>query len=189
VRFTTDFTSEKISSAWTRRGSRIDLPHGQYQIRVAAAGADQSSGSVFTEVSVPNFNAALGVGGLSLGAHTAIPIPDADRLRGVLALIPFATNEIARGTSVAAQLPIRVSAKSAAIPLTITATLAHPDGMTHQLETTQGAARDYARAGGKVYRIALPPELTVGRYRLVIETTLGGTTIIREIPFFVLAQR
>ena len=68
VRFTTNFAgSEKTSSPWTRTGSRIDLPPGEYQIRVAAAGVDKSQGSVFVEVSVPKFDAELGVGGLSLG--------------------------------------------------------------------------------------------------------------------------
>ncbi len=98
VRFTTNFAaSEKTSSPWTRTGSRIDLSPGQYQIRVAAAGGDNSQGSVFVDVSVPKFDTELGVGGLSLGAPSSIAITQADRLRGVLPLIPLATNEIAPG--------------------------------------------------------------------------------------------
>ena len=51
MRFTTNFAgSEKTTSSWTRTGSRIDLSPGQYQIRVAAVGADKSQGSVFLEV-------------------------------------------------------------------------------------------------------------------------------------------
>ena len=146
VRFTTNFAaSEKTSSPWTRTGSRIDLSPGQYQIRVAAAGDDKSQGSVFLDVSVPKFDAELGVGGLSLGAPSSIAVTEADRLRGVLPLIPLATNELAPGTAVAAQLPIRVSSKAASNPLTITATLVRADGTTLPLDRTQAAGRDYAQ--------------------------------------------
>jgi VWFA-related protein len=189
VRFTTNFTaSEKTSTSWTRTGSRIDLSPGQYQIRVAAAGADKSQGSVFVDVSVPKFDAELGVGGLSLGAPSSLAVTEADRLRRVLALIPLATNELAPGTTVAAQLPIRVSSKAASSPLTITATLVRADGTTLPLDRTQAAGRDYASGAGKVYRVALPQALIAGSYRVIVESTLGRTTVARELAFSVLSQ-
>lgn len=189
VRFTTNFaTSEKTSTSWTRTGSRIDLSPGQYQIRVAAAGADKSQGSVFVDVSVPKFDAELGVGGLSLGAPSSLAVTEADRLRRVLALIPLATNELAPGTTVAAQLPIRVSSKAASSPLTITATLVRADGTTLPLDRTQAAGRDYASGAGKVYRVALPQALIAGSYRVIVESTLGRTTVARELAFSVLSR-
>ena len=189
VRFSTDFAgSAKTSSAWTRTGSRIDLPPGEYQIRVAATGGDKSQGSVFTEVSVPKFDAELGVGGLSLGAPSAIAVTATDRLRGVLSLVPLATNELAPGTAVAAQLPIRVSSKAGSIPLTITATLVRADGTTLSLDRTEAAGRDYASAAGKVYRVPLPEELTAGSYRVIVAITLGRTTVAREVAFSVLSR-
>ena len=189
VRFSTDFAgSAKTSSAWTRTGSRIDLPPGEYQIRVAATGVDKSQGSVFTEVSVPKFDAELGVGGLSLGAPSAIAVTATDRLRGVLLLVPLATNELAPGTAVAAQLPIRVSSKAGSNPLTITATLVRPDGTTLSLDRTEAAGRDYASAAGKVYRVPLPQELTAGSYRVIVASTLGRTTVAREVAFSVLPR-
>jgi VWFA-related protein len=187
VRFTTNFAaSEKTSSPWTRTGSRIDLPPGQYQIRVAAVGGDKSQGSVFMDVLVPKFDAELGVGGLSLGAPSSIAVTDADRLRGVLPLVPLATNELAPGAAVAVQLPIRVSSKAASNPLTITATLVRADGTTVPLDRVQAAGRDYASAAGKVYRVVLPQALTAGSYRVIVETMLGRTTVAREIAFSVL---
>ena len=112
AQFATDFSSsEKTASPWTRTGSRIDLPPGEYQLRVAAVGADTSTGSVFLDVSVPTFAAELAVGGLSLGAPSSTAVTSADRLRGVLALVPLATNELARGTAVSGQLPIKVSSE------------------------------------------------------------------------------
>jgi VWFA-related protein len=189
VRFTTDFgAAEKTSSAWSRTGTRIDLAPGDYQLRVAAAGADKGQGSVFVDVSVPRFDAGLGVGGLSLGGASSIAATAADRLRDVLALIPLATNELAPGTARSAQLPIRIGAKAASSPLTITTTLVRPDGTALALDRTEAAGREYAGASGKVYRVALPDALPSGRYRVVVETTLGRTAVSREVAFTVLAR-
>ncbi len=189
VRFTTNFADAgKTSSLWTRTGSRIDLSPGEYQLRITAVGGDTLQGSVFLDVSVPRFGADIGVGGLSLGAPSSRRVTEADRLRGVLPLIPLATNEIDAGTAIAAQLPIRVSSKAASTPLTITATLARADGTTLPLERTQISARDYASAGGGVYRVALPQPLNAGSYRIVVQTTLGDTTVSREIAFLVVPR-
>jgi VWFA-related protein len=190
VTFTTNFAAAaRTSSAWTRTGSRIDVPPGQYHIRVAAVGAGDLRGSVFTDVSVPQFGAELAVGGLSLGAPSAAAITGADRLRGVLPLVPLAANEIAAGASLTAQLPIRVSSRGAAHPLTIAATLAGNDGQTLTLDRTTASGRDYAVAAGKIYRVSLPDSLSEGRYRLVVETTIGRTKVAREISFTVAARK
>jgi len=190
AQFATDFTSsEKTSSVWTRTGSRIDLPPGEYQLRVAAVGADNSTGSVFLDATVPTFAAELAVGGLSLGAPSATSVSSADRLRAVLALVPLATNELARGTAVSGQLPIKVSSKGASSPLTITATLVHADQRTVLLDRTQAVAREYAAGAGKVYRVALPTSLSAGSYRLIVESTLGRTVVTRELKFSVLPER
>ncbi len=151
LRFATNFAGS-AGSTWTRTASRLDLAPGRYDIRVAAAGSDQSAGSVFTEVTVPDFRAELAVGGLSVGVDTGMTITAADRARGVLPLIPFATNELAPGTRAAAQLPVSVAATAASQPLTIVATLTTPDGTTHQLDRTVGTGRDYASRGGRVTR-------------------------------------
>jgi hypothetical protein len=71
LRFTTKFeASGAAATGWTRTGSRIDVPPGKYQIKVAAVAADGMQGSVFTDVTVPEFRGDIGVGGLSLGAST-----------------------------------------------------------------------------------------------------------------------
>ena len=168
AQFSTDFTnSEKTASPWTRTGSRIDLPPGEYQLRVAAVGADASTGSVFLDVSVPTFAAELAVGGLSLGAPSSTAVTSADRLRGVLALVPLATNELARGTAVSGQLPIKVSSGVASRPLTIAATLVHADQTTVPLDRTEATARglcDWRRqsvssgASGVTLRRQLSPD-------------------------------
>jgi hypothetical protein len=190
VTFTTDFAAaDRTPSAWTRTGSRIDVPPGEYHIRVAAVGAGDLHGSVFTEVSVPQFGAELAVGGMSLGAPSTAAITGADRLRGVLALVPLAGTEVAPGGSLSAQLPIRVSSRAAANQLTIAATLVPADGQTVTLDRTTASGRDYAGAGGKIYRVNLPQTLSAGRYRIIIETTIGRTMVARELSFSVMAPQ
>ena len=187
VRFTTNFAAApRTTSPWTRTGSRIDLPPGRYQIRIAADGGSGARGSVFTEVLVPRFDTELGVGGLSLGAASPLAVTDADRLRGVLPLVPVATNEVAPGTAVEVQVPIRVWSKAASNPLTITTTLVRGDGTVLPLDRLQATGREYATPAGKIHRVPLPPALTSGRYRIIVEATLGRTAIVRELELSVL---
>ena len=87
------------------------------------------------------------------------------------------------------QLPIKASSRVAANPLTIAATLVHPDQTTVLLDRTQGTSRDYATGAGKVYRVPLPTALSAGSYRLIVESTLGRTVVTRELQFSVLPQR
>ena len=159
------------------------MPPG-YQLRVAAVGGDESRGSVFTDVSVPRFDAEVAVGGLSLGAASSAAVTQADRLRGVLTLVPLATNEMAPGASLAVQLPIRVSPKAASSALTITTTLERADGTTLTLDRIEASGRDYG-GGGKIHRVTIPPALSAGSYRVRIDCAIGRRTITRELAFSV----
>jgi len=188
LRFNTNFTPPAATTpAWTHTGSRIDIAPGRYQIRVAAVGADKTQGSVFTELDVPKFDADLAVGGLALGAPVPGAPGDGDRLRGILPLVPFAALEVAPGSAVEAQLPIRVSSKAASSPMVIVATLVRPDGTTVELDRMNTVAAEYAKASGQVYRVAIP-KLGPGAYRLVVDTSLRTTQISRDIGFRVTSR-
>jgi VWFA-related protein len=185
LRFNTSFTPPTPATpAWTHTGSRIDIPPGRYQIRVAAVGEDKTAGSVFTELTVPKFDTDLGVGGLSLGGAAPAASGSVDRLRGMLPLVPLASHDLAPNSTIEAQLPIRVSAKAAASKaLTLSATLTRPDGTTVQLDRVDADAAGYAKRSGKVYRVRIPQPLAPGAYRLVVDATLSRTQISREVAF------
>jgi len=112
-------------------------------------------------------------------------VPDAGALAAVTRAWPAA---VGPGIAVAAQVPIRISSKAAPSPLTITATLVGRDGTRSTLDRTAGSGRDYAGTAGKVYRVALPPGLTAGNYRVMVESVLGRTTVTREVAFSVLPR-
>ena len=190
LRFTTNFAPPTAATpAWTHTGSRIDIAPGRYQIRVAAVGSDSTQGSVFTELTVPRFDAELGVGGLSLGAPVPAGSDGSDRLRDVLPLVPYATRDFAPTAAIEAQLPIRVSSKMASSPIAVTTTLSRPDGTTIQLDRANAAsAAEYAKPSGKVYRVAVPRRLAPGAYRLAVDVSLARAQVSREVAFRIVSQ-
>jgi VWFA-related protein len=170
-------------AGWTRLGTRVDVPPGRYQIRVAGAVPNGARGSVFTEVTVPKFSDNLSLGGLSLAATSALAATRADALVNVLPLIPLATRDVSPTTQLSAQLPIRIAPKAASGPVSITATLVHLDGTRVQLDAASSPAGEYASDSARVYQVSVPQNLPAGSYRLAVEVSLGGTRATREASF------
>jgi hypothetical protein len=72
--------------------------------------------------------------------------------------------------------------------MTIVASLVRSDGDRFIIDRVTSPARTYARAGGEVYRVAIPQALAPGAYSVRVETTLNGRTVLRELPFVVLPR-
>jgi VWFA-related protein len=182
-RFTSNFQATATApTGWTRLGSRVDVPPGSYQIRVAAVGADGPGGSVFTEVVVPKFTDDLALGGLSLGSPALPTVKRAEPLSGVLPLLPLATREFSGTSQIVAQLPVRASARADG-PITLDARLSREDGTAVPLPAASATQRDFSGPAGAVHQVALPPRLEPGVYRLIIGATLGRERKTREIAF------
>jgi hypothetical protein len=185
-RFTTAFEPRgPTTTGWARLRSSLPVASGRYLLRVAAIGANQMQGSVFTEVTVPKFDGAVALGGLSIASATmrTTSISDKDAANA-LALSPLATRDIPPGTAIAAEVVIRAEAR--ATPLVIAATLRTPDDATIQLATTEREASTFAKPGGEIHRVDLPRNLAVGSYRLIVEATAGRTRVARELTFRVI---
>jgi VWFA-related protein len=183
-RFANDFKATGSgASGPVRLRTHLGVPPGQYQIRVAGVAANKTYGSVFTEVTVPKFDSELALGGLSLVSPTPGVAVNAKQMSEVVGLTPFAGRDVPPNAPIAAEVPIRVSMKAASTPLTMTATLIRPGGDARQLDQTAHAASDYAKPSGHVYRIALPPDLAEGDYRLVVEAMSGRARATRELAF------
>jgi VWFA-related protein len=163
-------------------GSRVDVPPGRYQIRLAAVAASGEIGSVFTEVVVPDFGDALALGGLSLASPAAPTMKFAELLANVMPLVPLASSELPAGTQFVAQLPIRVSSRASG-PLTIGAKLARDGAAPQSLDAPATDVKPFTAAGGSVYTVTLPANLETGNYRLVVETALGREKATREVRF------
>jgi VWFA-related protein len=182
--FTSGFQGTAPSSGSVARvGTRVDVPHGRYQLRIAAAGPNGLQGSVFTEVEVPEFDRPLALGGLSLSTTQPVPEASAGRLGGVLPHMPLAARDLVESQGVMAQIPIRTSKKAAAATLTIRSTLTGPDGKSIGIDDASRAGAGFSGAAGQVYRVPLPPGLAPGEYRLAVQVTGGGQTAGRELVF------
>lgn len=182
-RFRSNFDAKgKTPTGWARLGSRVDVPPGRYQIRVAAAGANGPGGSVFTEVVVPNFNDDLALGGLSLATPSATTARLADLLAGVMPLLPLGLREFHAGAPLVAQLPLRASPRSGAVRLEARLTRG---GASIPLEATPPSP-DFSGPSGAVYHQALPPDLEAGDYRLTVEASSGRDRATREVVFRIL---
>jgi hypothetical protein len=182
-RFTSSFQPTNTAPAgWARLGSRVDVPPGRYQIRVAAVGADGRGGSVFTEVVVPKFTDDLVLGGLSLGSPALTTARLAEPLAQILPLVPLATREFSGTSQIVAQLPVRTAAK-AANPIKLDARLLREDGTSVPLPPAPAPQGDAAAPAGAVHQLPLPPTLEPGVYRLVVETALGPNRVTRELAF------
>jgi VWFA-related protein len=184
--FTSGFQGTAPSSGSVARvGTRVDVPHGRYQVRVAAAGPDGIQGSVFTEVEVPEFDRPLALGGLSLSTTQPVPDASAERLGGVLPHMPLAARDLVESRGVMAQVPIRTSKKAADATLTIRSTITGPDGKSIDVDAASRQGAGFSGAAGEVYRLPLPPGLAPGEYRLAVHVTGGGQTAGRELVFSV----
>jgi hypothetical protein len=182
-RFKSSFQPTTTAPAgWTRLGSRVDVPPGRYQIRVAAVGADGLGGSVFTEVVVPTFTDDLALGGLSLGSPALPTAKRAEPLTGVLPLLPLATREFSGTSPIVAQLPVRASARTDS-PIKLDARLSREDGAAVPLPAAPATQADFSGPAGAVHQVPLPPTLDPGLYRLVIDATLARERKTREIAF------
>lgn len=186
-RFSNTFETSVASPAgWTRLRTHLAVAPGRYQVRVAAVGANKTQGSVFTEVNVPKFDGDLVLGGLSIVAPKPGAVVNEKDVSRVLPLAPLANRDLPANVPIAAEVPIRIASKAASGPLTITTTLVGPDGGTVQLDNAARDASAYATASGGVYRIALPPTLAAGSYRLVVEARAGRARATREVAIRVL---
>jgi VWFA-related protein len=174
-------------TGWARLGSRVDVPPGRYQIRLAAVGGNGVGGSVFTEVTVPKFTDDLAIGGLSLGSPALRTEERAELIAGVLPLVPLATREFPAATSLVAQLPIRATAKGAAA-IKIETRLLRNDRDPMVLPPPAGAQVGFTGPAGAVYQVPLPPNLDAGAYRVIVDVTSGRDRATREVSFRVLPK-
>ena len=189
-RFSNTFEASGGSTAgWARLRSHLPLAPGRYQIRVAAVGANKQHGSVFTEVVVPKFDTDVAAGGLTLVSPAPGAPAQAKHMAGAPALAPLTVAELPAGVPVVAHMPVRISKKAAAGPLTITATLTRPDGTTQKVDSATPAAAEYAAASGAIYRLALPSPLAPGAYRIAVEVAAQRSSVRRELAFRILAAQ
>jgi hypothetical protein len=164
--------------------TRLLLPPGRYQLRVAAQSALLSrNGSVYTEIDVPDFGgSAIQMSGVILSAEPAWRLAPADWVTGVLPAAPTTVREFESTTEVQAFARVYDRAHDATVRATITDEL----GATVFNRVTPLGAASFASQGSADYQLPLPVStLKAGRYLLTLDATAKQKTVSRQVRFSV----
>ena len=161
---------------WVRIVSRLEVPPGRYQVRVAARGTtDGPTGSVFTEVEVPRFSGDLALGGLVLGTRRRAGTAHADALGRTFPVVPIATMDLPADVEIVAALPVRVAARHRTRSLGVVAGLVRADGRREPLLEDERPAAEFTGAAGGTLALSIPwQQLGQGSHRLFVVVRLPG---------------
>ena len=170
--------------------SRLDLPPGQYEIRVGVSGANPArTASVFSYVTVPAFAATpLSLSSIIIGATAGTLTAPKDFLTALLPVVPTARRAFARTGRLVGFLRIYqgTSRTDPLVPVQLRSSVIDSRG---QVVADQGDVLDVGRFEKERtadHYFALPlANLTPGEYLLRTEATMGARVAGRAVRFSV----
>ena len=165
--------------------TRLTLPPGRYQVRVAAQSTLLGrNGSVYIDLDVPDFGGnALELSGVILSSDPAWKLAASEELANLLPVAPTTVREFDATTSVSAFARVYDRARE---PALMRATITDAEGATvFGRETSLDAAR-FTPQGAADYRINLPiSSLRTGQYLLTLEAVAKQKSASRQVRFAV----
>jgi len=168
--------------------SRLDLPPGEYEVRVAVSGAARTA-SVFSYVTVPAFaTAPLSLSNIVIGATGGTLTAPKDFLSPLLPVVPTTRREFARGDRLVGFFRIYqgIGRQDPLAAVTVQSTIVDARGAVVATETKMLEAGSFATARAADYYVAVPlATLAAGDYLLRVETTMGTRVAGRAIRFVV----
>jgi VWFA-related protein len=169
--------------------ARVDLAPGLHHIRAAVRSAAlKQTGSVFTDVDVPDFaKARLSLSGVVLHSDQAETLGGTETLRALVPSVPTTRRTFAASEHVTAALAIYEggSTPAGAVVLTTQITDEHDHTVFEHIDTL---AADRFSAIGRhgESTVSLPlDQLPAGRYLLSFEATTGTDHAERDVQFAV----
>jgi hypothetical protein len=164
--------------------SRMTLPPGRYEIRVAA-GLDGRSGGVFAHVEVPDYRKdRISASGLVLSGGGGAATARADLMADLIPVVPTARREFRADAEVTAFLRIYQGGSRSPGSVRLTATILDAAGRTKLDRTSFLEGARFAGDRAEDYRLELPlASLESGGHLLTIEAHLGGDAIRRDARF------
>jgi VWFA-related protein len=180
---------EAVAEHGLRFATEIALPPGRYQIRLAAKEAvGGRSGSVFWNVDVPEFTAALAMSDVLVSSERAAAAPVVNDAATIKALFPWLT---AAHRSFALEDTLSVFAEiydnRAATPhdVTLSVAILADDGFElFKAEETKRSTDLSPDRGAYAYTTKIPlADLAPGRFKIRVEarSSLGGDPVVKEI--------
>jgi len=168
--------------------SRIDLPPGEYEIRVAVTGSARTA-SVFSYVTVPAFTTApLSLSNIVIGATAGTLTAPKDFLSPLLPVVPMTRREFARADRLVGFFRIYqgTGRQDPLAAVKVQSTIVDGRGAIVATETKTLDAGSFATGRSADYYVAVPlSTLAAGDYLLKVETTMGTRVAGRAIRFVV----
>jgi VWFA-related protein len=166
--------------------SRLDLPPGRYQIRVAAhSPALDRTGSVYTDVEIPDFRRdTLSLSGIVLSATPSLAAAPADALSTMVPVVPTSQRTFGSQADVIAFVEVYHGRRAPSAPLPITVTIAD-DADRRVFSVSESLAPDrFNQQHTAPFQFQLPLDrLGAGRYMLTIEVPQGAKPPRRHVRF------
>ena len=168
--------------------SRLDLPPGEYEIRVAvSSGADERTASVFSYVTVPAFTAApLSLSNIIVGATAGTLTAPKDFLASLLPIVPTAGREFARTGRLLAFFRVYqgTNRSDPLTPVQLQSSIVDDHDRVVATEAGVLDVGEFAKARTADYYVTVPlTTLAAGEYLLKVETTMGARTAGRAMRF------
>ena len=168
--------------------SRLDLPPGEYEIRVAvSSGADERTASVFSYVTVPAFTAApLSLSNIIVGATAGTLTAPKDFLASLLPIVPTARREFARTGRLLAFFRVYqgTNRSDPLTPVQLRSSIVDDHDRVVATEAGVLDVGEFAKARTADYYVTVPlTTLAAGEYLLKVETTMGARTAGRAMRF------
>ena len=165
--------------------SRLAVKPGRrYNVRVAAALGDRT-GTVFTDVEVPNFaKDPLSLSGLVVSVAPPAVTAQARLLSDVVPVLPSTMRDFRAGMTATAFLRLTQGGSNPPAAVRVAATVRDErNGIDFERTTTlEASAFDAGRSAD--YRLELPvATLTPGPHLLTIEVSLGRSVVTRDVRF------
>jgi VWFA-related protein len=165
--------------------TRLTLPPGQYQLRIAAhSEALQRNGSVYLDLDVPDFSSgATQLSGIVLNAQPAWTTAPPGALADLLPVTPTTVREFEAGTAVVAFARVYDHSRRGA---TVEARITDEHDAVVFRHRESIAADRFSSQDAAEYNLTLPiATLKPGRYLLTLEPAPGVKSAARHVRFAV----
>jgi VWFA-related protein len=168
--------------------SRLDLPPGEYEVRVAVSGSTRTA-SVFSYVTVPAFaTALLSLSNIVVGATAGTLTAPRDFLSPLLPVVPTARREFARADRFLAFFRIYqgTARHDPLAPVRMQSTIVDARGTVVATEASTLDPGQFATGRAADHYLSVPlATLAPGDYLLKVETTMGARVAGRAMRFSV----
>jgi hypothetical protein len=168
--------------------SRLDLPPGDYEIRVAVtAGEAARSASVFTYLTVPAFDSEpLALSNITIGAVPPTATAPRDFLAAILPLVPTAQREFANTDRLLGHVRVYqgTARDDSLVPVELRTSLIDAEGKPVASESSVLPASQFSNARTAEQYISLPlAALAPGEYLLRLEAIGNARVAGRAVRF------